>query len=122
MDDRSSISLGLTLASNMPSPTFAPQPVPKDPAIAFLLSLIFPLQLRVLPPLAFAPGWDVGVRHFLSRRVRKIISGSEDIGQPGRRDVRRRWLKGLSRNRNHYHLCTPEEKRRELSARSGTAR
>jgi TM2 domain-containing membrane protein YozV len=42
MDDGSSLSLGLTQASTAPSPTFAPQPVPKNPAIAFLLSLIFP--------------------------------------------------------------------------------
>src|SRR6516164_5329675 len=41
MDDRSSLSPGLTQVSTAPS-TFAPQPVPKNPAIAFLLSLIFP--------------------------------------------------------------------------------
>src|SRR5215469_14585704 len=42
MDDRSSSSAELTQASAAPSPTFTPQPVPKNPAIAFLLSLIFP--------------------------------------------------------------------------------
>lgn len=42
MDDSPSLSRGLTQPSITPSPTFAPQPVPKNPAIAFLLSLIFP--------------------------------------------------------------------------------
>ena len=42
MDDGSSLSPGLTQVSTAPSPTFAPQPVTKNPAIAFLLSLIFP--------------------------------------------------------------------------------
>jgi TM2 domain-containing membrane protein YozV len=42
MDDSPSLSLGLTQPRSSPSPTFAPQPVPKSPAIAFLLSLVVP--------------------------------------------------------------------------------
>lgn len=42
MDDSPSLSLGLTQARSSSSPTFAPQPVPKNPAIAFLLSLVVP--------------------------------------------------------------------------------
>jgi TM2 domain-containing membrane protein YozV len=42
MDDSPSLSLHLTQPTSTPSPTFAPQPIPKNPAIAFLLSLIFP--------------------------------------------------------------------------------
>ena len=42
MDDSPSLSLGLTQPRSSPSPTFAPQPVPKNAAIAFLLSFFFP--------------------------------------------------------------------------------
>src|SRR5215472_2761737 len=42
MDDSPSHSLGLTQPRSSPSPTFAPQPVPKNAAIAFLLSFFFP--------------------------------------------------------------------------------
>jgi TM2 domain-containing membrane protein YozV len=42
MDDSPSLSLGLTPPTSAPSPMFPPQPVPRNPAIAFLLSLIFP--------------------------------------------------------------------------------
>ena len=42
MDESPSLSLGLTQPRSSPSPTFAPQPVAKNAAIAFLLSLFFP--------------------------------------------------------------------------------
>jgi hypothetical protein len=42
MDDSPSLLLHLSQPTSTPSPTFAPQPIPKNSAIALLLSLIFP--------------------------------------------------------------------------------
>ena len=42
MDDSPSFSLGLTQPTSASSPMFPPQPVPRSPAIAFLLSLVLP--------------------------------------------------------------------------------